>query len=67
MAPLVEGEALGLTYEPGRPDALAAALVELAADRPRLDGMRRRARELALERFNAEEQRHGLEAAWGLV
>jgi glycosyltransferase involved in cell wall biosynthesis len=66
MAPLVEGEGLGLTYEPGRPEALAAALTELAADRPRLDRMRRRARELALERYNAEEQRHGLEAAWGL-
>ena len=66
MAPLVEGAGLGLTYEPGRPEALAAALTELAADRPRLDAMRRRARQLALERYNAEEQRHGLEAAWGL-
>jgi glycosyltransferase involved in cell wall biosynthesis len=67
MAPLVEGEGLGLTYEPGRPDALAAALTQLAGDRGRLEGMRRRARELALERYNAEEQRHGLEAAWGLA
>jgi glycogen synthase len=66
MTPLVEGEGLGLTYEPARPAALGAALAELAADRARLDGMRRRARKLALERYNAEEQRRSLETAWGL-
>jgi glycosyltransferase involved in cell wall biosynthesis len=66
MTPFVEGEGLGLTYEPGRPEALAAALTELAVDRGALDDMRRRARRLALERYNAEEQRRGLDAAWGL-
>jgi glycogen(starch) synthase len=66
LVPLVEGEQIGLTYEPGRPEALGAALSELARDRPRLTEMRSRARALALERFNADAQREPLVRALGL-
>lgn len=66
MAPLVESEEIGATYEPGRPDLLGAALADLASDRERLVGMRRRARALAVARLNAEAQRDALAAAWGL-
>lgn len=63
---LVDGEGIGLTFEPGDPQDLARALDELAGDRPRLETMRRRARELALERYNAEAQEPVLLEAWGL-
>ena len=66
LVPLVEGERIGLTYEPERPEALGAALSELARDRLRLAEMRVRARALALERFNAEAQREPLARALGL-
>jgi glycosyltransferase involved in cell wall biosynthesis len=66
LAPLVNGEGIGLTYEPGRPDALGAALTKLALDRARLGEMRARARTLALERFNAEAQRETLASALAL-
>jgi glycosyltransferase involved in cell wall biosynthesis len=66
LVPLVEGERIGLTYEPGRPERLGAVLSELAGDRPRLAEMRARARALALERFNAEAQREPLARALGL-
>jgi glycosyltransferase involved in cell wall biosynthesis len=66
LVPLVEGEGIGLTYEPARPEALGAALAELARDRSRLAEMRTRARRLALERFNAEAQREPLVRALGL-
>jgi glycosyltransferase involved in cell wall biosynthesis len=56
LAPLVEGEGIGLTYEPGRPELLGAALTELASDPDRLLALRRRARELAVRRFNAETE-----------
>ena len=65
LAPLVEGERIGLTYEPGRPELLGAALTELARDPERLAEMRARARRLALERFNAESQLPALLEAWG--
>lgn len=65
LAPLVEGEGIGLTYEPGRPERLGAALTELAQDDERLAVMRAQARQLALERFNAESQRPALLEAWG--
>jgi hypothetical protein len=65
LAPLVEGEGIGLTYEPGRPELLGAALTELARDAERLAAMRDRARRLALERFNAESQLPVLLEAWG--
>ena len=42
------------------------ALARLGADREALDEMRRRARELAVTRFNAEAQRPNLMRAWGL-
>ena len=67
MAPVVNGGAIGLTYAPDRPDELAAALEQLAADRPHLLEMRKRGRALALSRFNAEAQRPVLEEAWGAV
>lgn len=64
LASLVEGEAIGLTYEPGRPELLGAALTELARDHATLAAMRARARQLALERFNAEAQLPVLVEAW---
>jgi glycogen(starch) synthase len=66
MADLVEREAVGLAYEPGSPRDLGRALTELAADRPRLEAMKHRARQLALERYNAEAQEPVLLEAWGL-
>jgi glycogen synthase len=66
LTPLVEGEGIGLTYEPGHPELLGAALSELARDPERLGAMRARSRELALERFNAESQLPVLLEAWGV-
>jgi glycogen(starch) synthase len=66
MADLVEASGIGVTYQPGRPDRLADALSALAADRAGLEGLRRRARQLAIERWNAEAQREALLAAWGV-
>ena len=63
MAELVNEHKIGVVYEPG---GLGAALKRLAADRGELDGMRRRARELAETRFNAEAQRPALYRAWGI-
>ena len=63
MARLVEREGVGRTYAPGR---LGAVLAELAADRPAVEEMRRRARAAAVERYNAEAQRPALYEAWGL-
>lgn len=63
MAALVEEHGVGVVYERG---ALGEALARLASDRGQLDEMRRRARELALTRFNAEAQRPALHEAWGL-
>jgi glycosyltransferase involved in cell wall biosynthesis len=65
LGPLLEGERVGVTYEPGRPDRLAAALARLAADRELLLELRGRARELALTRLNAEAAAGTLLAAWG--
>lgn len=63
MAELVEAHGVGVVYEPGR---LGDALQQLAADREALDEMRRRARALAVSRFNAELQRPALVRAWGI-
>jgi glycosyltransferase involved in cell wall biosynthesis len=63
MAELVEREGVGVVYQPGR---LGEALAELAADRDRIEAMRRRARRVAVERYNAEMQRATLYEAWGL-
>jgi glycosyltransferase involved in cell wall biosynthesis len=64
LADLVEREGVGLTYEPGRPDALAAALSRLARDAALLEELRRRARRLALERYNAELEAEALVRVW---
>lgn len=66
LAPLVEGDAVGVTYEPNRPRDLGARLAELARDPQRLADLRRRARQRALERYNAEAQQDGFAAAWRL-
>lgn len=66
LGPFVEHEGVGLTYTPGDPTDLARALDELAADRPRLAEMQRRARAAALARYNAEAQEPKLLEAWGL-
>jgi glycosyltransferase involved in cell wall biosynthesis len=64
MAPLVEGEEIGLTFEPGRPDRLGEALARLAELPDELLAMRRRAQQLAVERFNAEAEAATLARAW---
>jgi glycosyltransferase involved in cell wall biosynthesis len=64
LTPLVEGEGIGLTFEPGQPDALGAALATLAGDRDRLAAMRARARQVAVERYNAENQQQVLAEVW---
>ena len=61
---LLEEEGVGVTYAPGDGAALGEALRALADDGERLVQLRRRARELALERFNAEEQAGVLERVW---
>jgi glycogen synthase len=65
LAPLVELEQVGLTYEPGDPHDLARVLDGLAADERMLADLRGRARAAALERYNAEEQLAALIQAWG--
>jgi glycogen(starch) synthase len=66
LAPLIDNEGVGITYRPADPVDLARILDELAADRPRLEAMKHRARQLALERYNAEAQEPVLLEAWGL-
>jgi glycosyltransferase involved in cell wall biosynthesis len=66
VAEIVDGEGVGITYEPGSPTALGAALAELAADRERVAALGRRARERAVERYNAEVESAQLARAWGL-
>lgn len=67
MAPLVETEDVGVTFEPGDPADLARVLRELAADRDRVAAYRDRARRLAVERYNAAAERPALAAAWGIA
>lgn len=64
MTPLVEGEGVGVTFEPARPDLLGAALAGLARDRDALAAMQARARRVALERYNAATQAEVLAATW---
>src|SRR5207249_4874212 len=52
MTPLVEGEGLGVTYEPGRPELLGEALIGLDLDA--VAEMQAKARTLAHGRLNAE-------------
>jgi glycosyltransferase involved in cell wall biosynthesis len=66
LGPFVDSNGIGATYEPGRPDLLGAALVELAGDRDRVAAAGRRAHELALGEFNAETQGERLAAVWKL-
>ena len=66
LEPIVEGEGVGLCFDPGRPEQMGEALQRLSADRGLLDRYRNRARTLALERYNAEAQVVPLLAAWGV-
>lgn len=65
IGPLVESEGIGTTYRPDDPDGLRIALERLAQDRDALGEMRRRARELAVSRLNAEAAADALARAWG--
>jgi glycogen(starch) synthase len=63
---IVGEEGIGILYDAGDPMSLADAVRSLAADRPRLDRFRKRARELAVTRYNAEAERPALRRAWGI-
>jgi glycogen synthase len=65
VASIVEAEQVGVTFAPGSPAALAAALSELARRPDEVSGFKQRARDAALARFNAESQQPVLAAAWG--
>lgn len=65
MGAFVEREGLGLVFEAGRPESLAEALTQLAADPQQLFAFRERARAAALERYNAEVQGEMLAEVWG--
>jgi glycosyltransferase involved in cell wall biosynthesis len=65
LARLVEEDGVGLTFEPGEPRSLGAALETLAADRQRLADLRASARRAAVERYNAEAQAERLAELWG--
>ena len=64
LGPLVVDEGVGATYDPNRPEALRPTLEELARQPKRVAEMRRRARELALRRLNAEAAADTLVEAW---
>ena len=66
LASIVGGEGAGLLYAAGDARSLADAVRTIAHDRPLLDRLRRRARALALERYNAEAQRPVLRRAWNV-
>jgi glycosyltransferase involved in cell wall biosynthesis len=66
IARLVEREGVGVTFEPGQGRLLGEALARLGDNPERLARYRARAREVALERYNAESQRPALLASWGL-
>ena len=63
MSALVERGEVGVVYGAGGIGSVAA---ELAADRRRVDAMRRNARALAEAALNAEAQAPALHRAWGL-
>jgi glycosyltransferase involved in cell wall biosynthesis len=65
MGSFVEREQLGVVFEPGRADSLAAALRKLAANPAQLFAFRERARAAALDRYNANVQGEALARAWG--
>jgi glycosyltransferase involved in cell wall biosynthesis len=64
LAPIVDGEGAGVTFVPGRPDLLGVALQELSEDAGRVLALRRSARRLAVERYNAEAQANALVSLW---
>jgi glycosyltransferase involved in cell wall biosynthesis len=64
MTPLVEGEGVGVTYEPGQPEKLGEVLTSLARDPEFAARMRLTARRRALERYNAEAQQEVLASVW---
>ena len=64
LTPVVDGEGAGVTFEPGRPDLLGTALQELSANPERVLALRRSARGLAVERYNAEAQADELIRLW---
>jgi glycosyltransferase involved in cell wall biosynthesis len=63
---IVDELGVGATFEPGNPAELGRRLQEIAGNRDALAEMQRRARELALERFNSRMQVDVLRAAWGM-
>jgi glycogen(starch) synthase len=64
LGPLLEGERVGVTFEPGDLDGLIRSLERLAADRELVAELRRRARALALDQMNADVAADTLAAAW---
>jgi glycosyltransferase involved in cell wall biosynthesis len=64
IGPLVVEERIGTTYDPADPDGLARAIERIASDSTALGQMRRRARELATSRFNAEAAEKVLAEVW---
>lgn len=64
MSALVEDEGVGVTYTPGDGRALGDVLAQLSDDPERVAALRRRARRLALERYNAEAQTAALAKVW---
>ncbi|MES1247556.1 MAG: glycosyltransferase [Actinomycetota bacterium] len=67
VASIIERDGVGVTFSPGDPADLARALRDLAADRTRLEEIRRRARQVAVEKYNASAERPALAAAWGIA
>jgi glycosyltransferase involved in cell wall biosynthesis len=66
LAPIVDGERVGMTFTPGDPDSMARSLQSLAADRSTTRAMGERARERALADYNAEAQAAAFKRAWGV-
>jgi glycosyltransferase involved in cell wall biosynthesis len=64
LGPFIREHEVGALFAPASATALAGRLEELAADRPRLEAFRVRARTVATERFNAEAQAATLLQAW---
>jgi glycosyltransferase involved in cell wall biosynthesis len=58
----IADEQIGALYQPGDPASLGRVLAELAADPDRVSVMGKRARKLALERYNADVEGERLAA-----
>ncbi|HEX4521421.1 MAG TPA: glycosyltransferase [Gaiellaceae bacterium] len=63
----VEREQVGLTYPAGDTAAMGRAIRQLAEDPQLLQSCRVRARQLAVETYNAEAQVEELTRAWGIA